>query len=174
TLRKLAAIEALSRHRRARPQMLDSISIDPALWPTSALVDWIGILQRVKNIPDGRTRLREALSQLRARLNFQGTAMTFSTERADALWWLMVSADVNANRALLAVLHEDEWREDIGRMVRGDLSRQHRGTWSTTLANAWGTVAIARFSEAFEKVPAAGNVEARLGGTAVSMPGAAQ
>ena len=38
--------------------------------------------------------------------------MTFSTERNDALWWLMVSADVNANRALLAVPLADETQPD--------------------------------------------------------------
>jgi alpha-2-macroglobulin len=162
TVRKLAAIEALARHGRARAQMLDSISVDPPLWPSSALIDWIGILKRVDHVPDGEARLREALSQLRARLNFQGTAMTFSTERSDALWWLMVSADVNANRALLAVLDEPEWREDIGRLVRGTLSRQKKGTWGTTVANAWGVVAIGHFSEAFEKTAASGTVDVRV------------
>jgi len=88
--------------------------------------------------------------------------MTFSTERSDALWWLMVSADVNANRALLTVLDQQDWREDVGRMVRGALSRQKRGQWGTTVANAWGTVAIAHFAHAFEKVPATGNAVASL------------
>ena len=106
TVRKLAAIEALARHDRAKPAMLDSITIDPALWPTSALIDWIGILKRVQDVPRRDERLKEALGLLRGRLNFQGTVMTFSTERSDALWWLMVSADVNANRALLAVLDQ--------------------------------------------------------------------
>src|SRR6185436_6513699 len=92
-IRKLAAIEALARHGRAKPQMLDAIAIDPARWPTSALLDWIGILQRVEGVKDRAARREEALSMLRSRLNFQGTAMTFSTERNDALWWLMVSAD---------------------------------------------------------------------------------
>ena len=168
TIRKLAAIEALARHGRAKPQMLDSMTIDPPLWPTSALVDWIGILQRVKNAPQRDQRLKDALSQLRARLNFQGTVMTFSTERNDALWWLMVSADVNANRALVAVLADPEWREDVGRLVRGTLSRQKRGTWGTTVANAWGVVAMNRFSQAFEKTPAAGTVDVRIAG--VSTP----
>ncbi len=163
TFRKLAAIEALARHGRANAGMLDSITIDPPLWPTSALIDWIGILQRVKGIARQEERLKEALSQLRARLNFQGTVMTFSTERNDALWWLMVSADVNANRALLAVLDTPDWREDVGRVVRGSLSRQRKGVWGTTVANAWGVVAMGKFSEAFEKTPAAGSVEARLG-----------
>jgi uncharacterized protein YfaS (alpha-2-macroglobulin family) len=169
-VRKLAAIEALARHQRARVAMLDSIAIDPPLWPSSALIDWIGILQRVGGIAGGDTRLREALSQLRARLNFQGTAMTFSTERADALWWLMVSADVNANRALLAVLESADWREDIGRMVRGALSRQRKGIWGTTVANAWGVVAVAHYSEAFEKTPASGSVEARVAQSSLAIP----
>jgi len=162
TVRKLAAIEALARHGRASAAMVDPLTIDPPLWPTSALVDWVGILQRVESVPNRDARLREALSQLRARLNFQGTVMTFATERSDALWWLMVSADVNANRALLAVLHEPDWREDVGRMVRGTFSRQRRGTWGTTVANAWGVVAVRRFSEAFEKTPAAGSVDVRI------------
>ena len=163
TIRKLAAIEALARHDRARPAMLEPITIDPALWPTSALVDWIGILKRVNGIPKRAERLNEALGLLRARINFQGTVMTFSTERDDALWWLMVSADVNANRALIAVLDAPEWKEDIGRLVRGSLSRQKRGRWSTTVANAWGTVAMAQYSEAFEKVPASGSATVTLG-----------
>ncbi|HYH41801.1 MAG TPA: alpha-2-macroglobulin family protein [Burkholderiales bacterium] len=167
TIRKLAAIEALSRHDRARPNMLESISIDPGLWPTSALIDWIGILKRVDGIPKRAERLNEALGLLRGRMNFQGTVMTFSTERSDALWWLMVSADVNANRALLAVLDAPDWREDVGRLVRGTLSRQRRGRWGTTVANAWGTVALARFSEAFEKVAASGTTSITLAGTSI-------
>src|SRR5262249_21696160 len=174
TVRKLAAIEALSRHGRAKPGMIDTIAIDPALWPTSALIDWIGILKRVRNLPQRDARLKEALGLLRARLNFQGTVMTFSTERSDALWWLMVSADVNANRALLAVLDEPDWREDAGRMLRGSLSRQKRGRWGTTVANAWGTVAIARFAQAFEKTPAAGSTVIAIGEKSVPVNVAAR
>ena len=33
--------------------------------------------------------LQEAKAILRSRLNFSGTAMSFSTERSDAWWWLM-------------------------------------------------------------------------------------
>jgi alpha-2-macroglobulin len=167
TVRKLAAIDALSRHGRAKAGMLDTIAIEPALWPTSALIDWIGILKRTEKLPQRDERLKEAFSLLRSRLNFQGTVMTFSTERADALWWLMVSADANANRALIAVLDEPSWREDVGRLVRGSLSRQKRGHWGTTTANAWGTVAIARFAQAFEKTPATGNAVIALEGKSV-------
>ena len=164
TLRKLAAIEALARYGRAKPGMLDSITIDPARWPTSAVIDWIGILQRVEGIAGRDAKKEQALSILRSRMNFQGTVMTFSSEKSDALWWLMVGADVNANRALLAVVGEPAWKEDIGRVVRGALSRQLRGTWSTTVANAWGTVALARFSDAFESTPATGTTGITLAG----------
>ncbi len=167
TIRKLAAIEALSRHGRAKPAMLDSIAIDPALWPTSALLDWIGILNRVEAVPRRAERFRQALELLRARLDFQGTVMTFSTERNDALWWLMVNTDVNASRALIAVLDEAAWKDDVPRLVRGMLSRQVRGRWSTTPANAWGSVALARFSESFEKTVATGNVVVAVGPTSV-------
>src|SRR5258706_13107205 len=78
TVRKLAAIEALARHGGARPEMLDSITNDPPLWPPSALIDWNGILHRVQKAPDRDKRLKKAMSQLRARLHFQGTGMSFS------------------------------------------------------------------------------------------------
>ena len=158
--------------------MLDTIEIEPGLWPTSALIDWIGILQRMeteqRDAPRRAEQLKEALGLLRARLNFQGTVMTFSTERSDALWWLMVSTDVNANRALIAVLDEPGWREDVGRLVRGALSRQKRGRWGTTVANAWGTVAVARFAEAFEKTPATGQTTISLGEKSVPVGIAAE
>jgi len=155
-IRKLAAIEALSRYGLAKAAMLDSIAIEPNLWPTSALLDWLGILTRVKEIPQVNDRRDAALIALRARLNFQGTIMTFSTERTDALWWLMISSDSNANRMLLATLDRPEWREDIPRLVRGALGRQQFGHWNTTVANAWGVLAMEKFSAAFESVPVDG------------------
>jgi uncharacterized protein YfaS (alpha-2-macroglobulin family) len=88
--------------------------------------------------------------------------MGFSTERTDYLWWLMISGDVNANRVLLATLDEDKWREDIPRLVRGALGRQQHGRWNTTVANAWGVLALEKFSAKFEAEPVAGQVQARL------------
>jgi hypothetical protein len=50
-LRKLAAVEALARDGRASTAMLDSITIEPNLWPTSAVIDWRSILRNVPGIP---------------------------------------------------------------------------------------------------------------------------
>jgi hypothetical protein len=163
TVRKLAAIDALARRGAAVPAMLDSLAIEPALWPTSAVIDWLGILRRVKGVPGAEAKREQAEAILRARLNFQGTTMTFSTERSDALWWLMISTDSNAVRALLELSDRGEWREDVPRLVRGALGRQQRGHWNTTVANAWGVLAIEKFSAAFESVPVTGESAIRYG-----------
>jgi uncharacterized protein YfaS (alpha-2-macroglobulin family) len=148
--RKLAALEALARHGRAHPDAVDALAFQPALLPTSALLDWIGVLQRVEGVRDRETRLAQALQILRARINFQGTVMTFSTERDDAWWWLMASADRNSVVSVLRLLDDPAWASDLPRLWRGAWLRQKRGHWDTTLANAWGTLAARRFREKFE------------------------
>ena len=165
-IRKLAAIEALARYEKAEVSMLDSLPIEPNLWPTSAVLDWLGVLKRLPGIPDMPAKRAQALQILRARLNFQGTLMSFSTERSDALWWLMISADSNALRMLLAVIDEPTWRADVPRLVRGALDRQHYGHWNTTVANAWGVVAMRKFSSVFESEPVTGSTLVSYGAPA--------
>jgi uncharacterized protein YfaS (alpha-2-macroglobulin family) len=162
SIRKMAALEALSRHSKAEPKLLGSITLEPNLWPTSAVIDWMNVLLRVPAIPESGKRLAEAEQIIRSRLNFQGTAMGFSTEKTDYLWWLMVSGDVNAVKAVLALLDRDQWKEDMPRLVRGALGRQHRGAWGTTIANAWGVLAMEKFSKKFESVPVTGTTQAKL------------
>jgi uncharacterized protein YfaS (alpha-2-macroglobulin family) len=162
SIKKLTAIEALSRNGKAQARLLNSISIEPNLWPTSAVMDWLNILQNMTDIPDRLERRKEAEQIIRARLNFQGTVMGFSTEKTDALWWLMISNDVNAVRAILSLLHSEKWKEDIPRMVQGALGRQIRGAWDLTLANAWGVLAMEKFSNKFESVAVTGATRATL------------
>ena len=162
-VRKLAAIEALSRYGKAQPRMLDSIQILPNQWPTGAVIDWLQILDRVGMIPDRAKRIEEAQQILRARLNVQGTRLGFSTERDDSWWWLMSNADVNSVRMTLAVLDRKDWVEDVPRIVTGTLQRQQFGRWSTTVANAWGSVAMEAFSKKFESVPVRGTTRAGFG-----------
>jgi uncharacterized protein YfaS (alpha-2-macroglobulin family) len=169
SIRKLAAVAALSRCGQADASLLASISIEPNLWPTSAEIDWLDILRRVPSIPNRDSRIREAEQILRTRLNFQGTTMNFSTERADRLWWLMTSPDANAVRLVLSLLDVSDWKPDIPRMVRGALARQLRGHWDTTVANAWGVLAMESFSKAFEKATVSGTSIAALGSRSQSL-----
>ncbi len=162
SIKKLSAIEALSRSGKAQAKLLNSISIEPNLWPTSAVIDWLNIVQNMTDIPNRSERRKEVEQIIRARLNFQGTVMGFSTEKTDALWWLMISNDVNAVRVILSLLSSENWKEDIPRMVQGALGRQIRGAWDLTLANAWGVLAMEKFSNKFEAVPVAGTTRATL------------
>ena len=150
---RLGVLAALARHGAAEVQMLDGVDLDLELLPTSALLDWIDLLDRLA--PE-QARLGTAKRLLRSRLNLQGTTLGFSTEHRDRLWWLMVSTDANAARAVATLVDDDDWRTDMPRMVRGLFGRQRYGRWETTVANAWGAVAAARFADAFEAEPVSG------------------
>jgi len=132
------------------PRGLDAIQITPGLWPTSALLDWVAILRRTPGLPSHARRLEEASQELRSRLNFQGSRMGFSSEANDDWFWLMAGADGNAVRLVLQAVDDPAWRDDIGRLLTGALGRQQRGHWNTTTANAWGVLALRKFSAAFE------------------------
>jgi alpha-2-macroglobulin len=162
SIRKMAALEALSRHTQVKQDMLGSISIEPNLWPTSAVLDWMNVLLRSQHLNERDKRLAAAEQILRSRLNFQGSTMTFSTEGSDYLWWLMVSTDSNAAKSILTLLNIDKWNEDMPRLVTGAVGRQHRGRWSTTTANAWGVLALEKFSAKYESEPVKGKTSAVL------------
>lgn len=156
--RKLAAVEALARYGKAKPAMLASINITPQNWPTSAVIDWYSVLQRMSDAPDRDKRLAEALQILRARLDLRGTKLAFSDERGDYWWWLMTNSDANAARLLLAAMNSQpgtsgiaEWLQDMPRLVNGLIARQSKGAWMTTTANVWGSLAVEKYASNFER-----------------------
>lgn len=161
-VRRLAALEALSRYGRAEPRMLDSITLAPNTWPTAAVINWFNILQRVKTMPDRDKRLADAEQILRSRLTYAGTTLKFSTEEDDFWWWLMDNADANAARLILSVMALPAWQEDMPRLVQGALARQRRGAWLTTNANLWASLALDKFGQRFERVPVAGTTTGHL------------
>ncbi len=162
-VRKLAALEALSRYGKASGAMLGSITIAPNQWPTSAVIDWLNILKRVQDVPQRQQRMDEANNVLKARLSYQGTKLIFSTERDDYWWWLMTNGDVNTARLLLTVMDDPAWKDDIGKLANGFIGRQQNGAWHTTTANLWGGLALEKFSKVFESTPVAGITAATLG-----------
>ena len=162
-VRKLAAIEALSRYGMARGRMAGSVTIAPNQWPTSAVIDWLNILKRVADVPQREQRLAEAMQVLRSRLSFQGTKLIFSTEQDDYWWWLMTNGDVNTARLMLAVMDDPAWKDEMGRLANGFIGRQQGGAWHTTTANLWGGLALEKFSAKFEAVPVAGVTRAAMG-----------
>ncbi len=165
-VRKLAALEALSRTGKAQGRMAGSITIAPNQWPTHAVIDWLNILKRVADVPQREQRLLEASQILRSRLSYQGTKLVFSTEKDDYWWWLMVNGDVNTARLMLAVMDDAAWKDDMARLASGFIARQKNGAWHTTTANLWGGLALDKFSAKFEAVPVAGMTTASLASAA--------
>ncbi|MES2512321.1 MAG: MG2 domain-containing protein [Pseudomonadota bacterium] len=168
-VRKLAALEALSRYGKAQGRMLGSITIAPNQWPTGAVIDWLNILKRVADVPQREQRITEANQVIRSRLSFQGTKLIFSTEKDDYWWWLMANGDVNTARLILAVMDDPAWKDDMGRLANGFIARQQKGAWLTTTANLWGGLALDKFSAKFEATPVAGVTKATLASAAASV-----
>ncbi len=161
-LRHLSALEALARYGRATPERLATVEVTPALWPTSALLDWWSILYRMPDAPDRAARLADASGLVRARLDLSGTALRVASSSGDALPWLMVGPSLNAVRLVLLALETGGWQDELPQLVRGALGLQQAGHWGTTTANAWGALAIDRAATAVDAGPVTGTTTAAL------------
>jgi uncharacterized protein YfaS (alpha-2-macroglobulin family) len=163
SVRKLAAIEALTRRGILPMSAIASLEIDPQRLPTSALIDWYLIAKRLTGLPQRAARLAAAERELRNRLSTLGGRLVFANERADDWWWLMVSSDANAFRLIEAVIDDAGWQGDLPALMQGAMLRQQRGHWQGTVANLWATIALDRFSQRFESESLSGNTHLALG-----------
>jgi uncharacterized protein YfaS (alpha-2-macroglobulin family) len=163
TVRKLMVLEALTRQGRNVTRIAAALDVDVARLPTAGLIDWYLVVRRSPDLPQRAAVQTAAERELRNRLSYTGGRLTFTTERSDYWWWMMVSGDSNAFRLIDAVLDDADWQEDLPKLVRGALGRQARGNWRTTTANAWATVALAAFGRKFEKGAVTGVTGANLG-----------
>lgn len=159
---QMDALSALAQYDRATVAMLDSVEIRPDLWPTSTLIDWIEVLKALPDVKDHDAQLQKAKGLLRARINVQGSGMLFSTEKDDYLWWTMASPDNNANRLILTLMDDPEWRADMPRLMRGSVLRQVKGRWESTVSNVWGSLALEKFADEFEQQAVEGSTVASV------------
>jgi uncharacterized protein YfaS (alpha-2-macroglobulin family) len=168
-VRRLAALEALSRYGRASQAGMGTVDgRNLPTWPTAAVIDWLSLNRRNLKAPQREQRIDEAKALLRSRLNYAGTRLSFSNEDSDAWWWLMDSGDGNAARLLLAAMDDPSWKDELPRLLQGLLGRQVRGAWATTTANLWGVLALDKFSAKFESVKPSGQTLASLGGKSLT------
>jgi uncharacterized protein YfaS (alpha-2-macroglobulin family) len=162
-LLRLQVVEALAQHGRATPAMVVELLHAPEAWPTSALVDALSIVQHVA-MPEAAKWRTQLGAMLRNRLVYNGTRASFGAASENMAWWLMESPDETAARALLLLAQEPRWAEELPKLAVGLLARQQRGHWDTTVANAWGAVAVRDFAARFEAVPVSGTTTASLAG----------
>jgi uncharacterized protein YfaS (alpha-2-macroglobulin family) len=173
--RRIAALAALARYGKATSRQLGTVDgRNLTSWPTSVVIDWLVLHQRMTDAPDRAAQIAAAQNQLRSRLSFAGTTLRFVNEESDAWWWLMGSGDATAARAILALVDDAGWKEDLPRLVIGALARQERGAWFNTTANLWGVLALEKFSARFESQPVKGKTEAKLAGAGVVLDWAAK
>lgn len=167
--RRLKAMSVLARYQRFTPASLDSLKIQPQRWPTAMLLDWLTLLQVQPDLPERAERLREVSDILRTRLSMQGTALQLSRSENNQ-WWLYSSTDVATARLFLAAQTLPGWQDDLPKLLNGLNLRSKNGIWDTTLANAWATLALRKFSERFEQAPISGTTTARLGAQQQVLP----
>lgn len=162
-VRKLSAIEALTRRGQQPLSAISSLEIEPLRLPTSALIDWYLVVKRLNALPERAAKLAAVEREIRNRLSYLGGRLTFTSERSDYWWWLMVSGDANAFRLIEAVLDDPAWKDDLPALVQGAMLRQQRGRWLTTVANVWATIALDGFGSRFERDAVSGSTRAALG-----------
>ncbi len=168
-VRKLAALEALSRSGLATGRMTNSITVTPNQWPSHALIDWLLVLQRVADVPQRAQRIQQATQVLQSRVSNQGVRTVFSTEADDYWWWQMQGANSNAARLLLLAMDAPAWKDEVTALASGLVGRQQRGHWGTTTANLWTSLALEQFSRRFESTPVTGSTQASLASARASV-----
>ncbi|KAF5294561.1 hypothetical protein FQA39_LY19338 [Lamprigera yunnana] len=169
-VRKIAALAALAMYGKAQPRMLTSINIAPNDWPTQTVVDWLSILQNMKDAPNRSQLMAEANQILRTpRLSYQGTKLVFANENND-YYWLMQNGDTALARFLLVVMGDSAWKDDMPRLVSSFIGRQKSGAWNTTTAKTVGANGgWRRFSRTYETEPVTGTTEASMGGKSAAV-----
>jgi hypothetical protein len=160
---RIAALGALARNNASSVSLMNAADIAPADMATTALADWLVAIERTPGLSNAAKLRGVAEGELRKRLVYEGTRLDLAdSDRAP--WWMMVSGDEMAIRALDAVLGQKGWDDDAGKMMVGIAQRQERGHWDTTPANAWGAVLVRRFAAAYPAVAVGGTTRASLNG----------
>jgi hypothetical protein len=159
-LRRITAIEALSRYQAIEPEMVSALWPKPEYLPTSGLVNLYSAANLLEGLPGRNERMRELERLIRARLDLQGTQLQFRGEDNEGFFWNMVSSDLTSIRFVSTVLSNkqafDRFSKDAGRLVRGMLARQTQGRWDITLANAWGALVLEAANERLSAKPPSG------------------
>ncbi|CAN5405002.1 MG2 domain-containing protein [soil metagenome] len=159
---KVAALAALARTGASTPALVGGIDLVPADMPTGTLADWMTIIDRTPGLANAAQMRGAAEQLLRSRLVYEGTRLDLA-DRANAPWWMMVSSDEMAIKALDAVLGRRGWENEAPKMMVGVAQRQRRGHWDTTPANAWGAIVARRFAGLYPASAITGTTTATLG-----------
>ena len=158
-IRKIAAAEALSRYVDLDDKTISSIPIDPNLWPNFGGHQLDRHPNTGKGLEYRDRRLADARQILRSRINLQrGRRWDFRRRRSV----LLLLYGITGRKHSKGDPHSAAGRRLAFRYPAGALTRMRRGHWDTTVANAWGALAVEKFSDNFESVPVTGTITAGI------------
>ncbi|AXX15875.1 peptidase inhibitor [Leptospira borgpetersenii serovar Ceylonica] len=156
-LKKIIVLDAISRFQPIGDDVIRSVRTDPKILPTDILISLRNIYSKSGIYKDQISRLDAVL---KSRFRIQGTSYNFVDE--SSLWWLLSSNDSTVMKMILSVVKDPSWKEDLPRLVRGAITRQSKGHWDITPANALGILAFQTYSKQFERDFVEGNTTITL------------
>lgn len=147
-IRKIIVWEALTRYQTYEWEQVRPIFDGLEFLPTASLIDLAEIWGRV-NGGDSSVKSR-LISVLRSRLNIQGSELVIADSGFTNPWWILGSRDYTMAKFLLWSFSEPSYKKDIPRLIKGFVKMQKRGSYDTTLGNAYSILVFDRVSKLLE------------------------
>jgi hypothetical protein len=149
-VRRVNAIEVLARLGQAQPAWLTSLpGVATQQLPTSTLIELVSTYEILRQAPERDSKLDGYQSALRTRLTRVGTGLKF-TDDPNACYCLS-STDADQNRLILVLSSNPElataWKAETPNLVQAAASMMNRGAWTTTIADAYGILAMRAFTK---------------------------
>ncbi|MCW7492982.1 MG2 domain-containing protein [Leptospira sp. 2 VSF17] len=147
-IRKIIVWEALTRYQTYEWEQVRPIFDGLEFLPTASLIDLSEIWGRVNG---GDSTVKSRLtSVLRSRLNIQGSELVIADSGFTNPWWILGSRDYTMAKFLLWAFSEPSYKKDMPRLIKGFVKMQKRGSYDTTLGNAYSILVFDRVSKLFE------------------------
>ncbi|TGK84150.1 peptidase [Leptospira montravelensis] len=147
-IRKIIVWEALTRYQTYEWEQVRPIFDGLEFLPTASLIDLSEIWGRV-NGSDSSVKSR-LTSTLRSRLNIQGSELVIADSGFTNPWWILGSRDYTMAKFLLWSFSEPSYKKDMPRLIKGFVKMQKRGSYDTTLGNAYSILVFDRVSKLLE------------------------
>ncbi|MCG6141288.1 alpha-2-macroglobulin family protein [Leptospira mtsangambouensis] len=147
-VRKIIVWEALTRYQTFEWEQVRPIFEGMEFLPTASLIDLSEIWGRVNG---GDSSVKSRLtSTLRSRLNIQGSELIVADSGFTNPWWILGSRDYTMAKLLLWSFSEPSYKKDMPRLIKAFVKMQKKGSYDTTLGNAYSILVFDRVSKLLE------------------------
>ncbi|TGK91288.1 peptidase [Leptospira brenneri] len=153
-VRKIIVWEALTRYQTYEWEQVRPVFEGIEFLPTASLIDLSEILGRVNG---GDSSVKSRLtSVLRSRLNIQGSELIIADSGFTNPWWILGSRDYTMAKLLLWAFSEPSYKKDMPRLIKAFVKMQKKGSYDTTLGNAYSILVFDRVGKLLESEKVSG------------------